>query len=47
MVITSNLSLDEIARKIDGRIASRIAGMGRIVQFTGPDYRLKRKGVKE
>jgi DNA replication protein DnaC len=47
VVITSNLSLDEIARKIDGRIASRIAGMGKIVQFNGPDFRLKRKGVKE
>jgi DNA replication protein DnaC len=46
VVITSNLSLDEIARKIDGRIASRIAGMGRIIQFNGPDFRLKRKGVK-
>lgn len=47
VVITSNLSLDEIARKIDGRIASRIAGMGRIIQFNGPDFRLKRRGVKE
>jgi DNA replication protein DnaC len=47
MVITSNLSLDEIAEKIDGRISSRLAGMGRIIHFNGPDYRLKRNGVKK
>ena len=38
-VVTSNLSLDEIAEKIDGRISSRLAGMARVLHFEGPDYR--------
>ena len=42
MVITSNLSLDEIAEKIDGRISPRLAGMGKVIQFKGSDYRLRR-----
>jgi len=42
MVITSNLSLDEIAEKIDGRISSRLAGMGKVIQLKGSDYRLRR-----
>jgi len=42
MVITSNLSLDEIAEKIDGRISSRLAGMGKVIQLKGTDYRLRR-----
>lgn len=41
-VITSNLSLDEITEKMDGRISSRLAGMGKVVQFRGDDFRLKR-----
>lgn len=41
-VITSNLSLDEITEKMDGRISSRLAGMGKVVHFKGEDYRLKR-----
>jgi DNA replication protein DnaC len=39
-VITSNLSLDEIAEKIDPRISSRLAGMGKILPLIGPDYRI-------
>jgi DNA replication protein DnaC len=39
-IITSNLSLDEIASHIDPRISSRIAGMGRIIHVQGPDWRL-------
>ena len=46
MVVTSNLSLDEISQKIDGRIASRLAGMGRVVHFKGPDYRLSRPSLR-
>ena len=41
-VITSNLSLDEIAEKLDGRISSRLAGMGKVIQFKGEDFRLRR-----
>ena len=44
-IVTSNLSLDEIAEKIDGRISSRLAGMGRVIQFKGRDYRLRRRPV--
>ena len=40
-IITSNLSLDDIASHIDRRTASRIAGMSRIIRFQGPDWRLK------
>ncbi len=38
-VITSNLSPDEIAKKIDPRIASQLAGLGKIIRVIGPDYR--------
>ena len=40
-VITSNLTLDEIADKLDDRISSRIAGMCEIVEMKGQDRRLK------
>ena len=45
-IITSNLSPDEIEKKIDARISSRIAGMGKIVPLIGPDYRIssRKKG---
>jgi DNA replication protein DnaC len=41
-VITSNFSLDELTEKMDGRISSRLAGMGKVVLFKGEDYRLRR-----
>jgi DNA replication protein DnaC len=41
-VITSNFSLDEITEKMNGRISSRLAGMGKVVLFKGYDYRLQR-----
>ena len=41
-IITSNLSLDDIASHIDRRTASRIAGMSRIIRLQGPDWRLKK-----
>lgn len=40
-IITSNLSLDEIATLIDDRIASRIVEMGIVIKLSGEDYRLK------
>ena len=39
-IITSNLSLDELRDKIGDRIASRIAGMCKIVKLTGCDRRV-------
>lgn len=41
-IITSNLGLDEIAMHCSDRIASRIAGMCRVVTLTGPDRRVGR-----
>ncbi len=41
IIITSNLSLDEIAEKMDDRIASRIAGMCEVVELKGKDYRIR------
>jgi len=45
-VITSNLSPDEIAEKIDAWISSRLVGMGKILPLIGPDYRIssRKKG---
>lgn len=40
-LITSNLTLDEIAVKVGDRIASRIAGMCKVVEVKGRDRRLK------
>lgn len=40
-IITSNLSLEEIAEKVGDRIASRIAGMCRVIEFKGRDRRLE------
>lgn len=44
-IITSNLTLKEIASTIDGRIASRISN-GAIMKINMPDYRAKRQGEK-
>jgi len=41
-VITSNLDLDEIARKIDERVASRIAEMCTVLKMSGEDRRVIR-----
>lgn len=40
-MITSNLGLDEIAAKVGDRIASRIAGMCKVVEIKGKDRRIK------
>ena len=39
-IITSNLSLGEIAEKVGDRIASRIAGMCKVIELKGKDRRL-------
>lgn len=41
-IITSNLTLDEIAEKVGDRIASRIAGMCQVITMRGEDRRLHR-----
>ena len=43
LIVTSNLSVNEIAKKVDIRIASRLSSMNQILHFTGPDYRNTRK----
>lgn len=46
---TSNLDLDELGKFLgDDRLPSRIAGAAKLVEMTGPDYRLKqaRKRLK-
>lgn len=40
MVVTSNLSLDEIGRRIDPRLASRLAGLT-VLTLAGPDRRIR------
>ena len=40
IILTSNLSLDDIAVKLDDRIASRLVEMGAIVELTGSDHRI-------
>jgi len=40
IIITSNLSLDELSGKIGDRITSRISGMTKTIRFTGKDRRL-------
>ena len=39
-IVSSNFTLDEVGEKIGDRIASRLAGMGSIIQLLGPDRRL-------
>jgi DNA replication protein DnaC len=42
MIITSNLSLTQLAGALgDDRVTSRIAGMCKVVNITGPDRRIK------
>lgn len=40
LIITSNLSLDELSKRLDDRIASRLAGHCRVLELTGQDRRL-------
>ena len=41
-IITSNMTLDELAERVDDRIASRIAGMCKVQVLKGKDRRLSR-----
>lgn len=41
-IITSNLSLREVSEKVGDRIASRIAGMCKVIELKGKDRRLIR-----
>lgn len=44
LIVTSNLSLTALAEKLgDDRIASRLAGMCRVIQITGTDRRLPKQ----
>ena len=40
-IITSNLTLDQVAAQLDDRIASRIAGMCKVQRMTGKDRRVR------
>ena len=42
LILTTNLSLADISKKIDSRVASRLAAMGQVLHFTGGDYRTKK-----
>lgn len=41
-IITSNLSLDELSRRLSDRISSRIRGMCKVITVAGKDRRLER-----
>lgn len=41
-IITSNFSLADLDAQVDPRISSRIAGMCKVLKFTGADRRVKR-----
>lgn len=44
LIVTSNLSLTALSERMgDDRITSRIAGMCKIIELTGKDYRLEAK----
>jgi DNA replication protein DnaC len=43
-VITGNLSIEQIAKVYDDRVASRLAA-GTCIEITGEDMRLHRAGV--
>ncbi|KCZ71295.1 DNA replication protein [Candidatus Methanoperedens nitroreducens] len=41
VIVTSNLTLEELEERLGERIASRIAGMAQLIQMQGHDYRIK------
>lgn len=45
-IITSNLTLDDIATLIDDRIASRIVEMGAVITMAGTDYRVSHRQME-
>lgn len=42
IIVTSNLSLDELEERLGERITSRIAGMCQLVEMRGEDYRIRK-----
>lgn len=46
LIVTSNSSLDQLASRIGDRLASRIAGLCRVLKLDGPDHRLSRGSGK-
>jgi DNA replication protein DnaC len=40
-IITSNLTLEEVSEKVGDRIASRIAGMCKVIELKGIDRRVE------
>lgn len=40
LIVTSNLSPDELSQRLDDRIASRLVGLCRVIEITGDDRRL-------
>ena len=42
MVVTSNLTIQELEAVFDGRLISRLAGMCRVIKLSGDDFRLRR-----
>lgn len=45
LVVTSNLDLNEVAKAVDGRLASRLAGMCDVLRLDGPDHRIRGGGA--
>ena len=43
VIISSNLSLDEIGQKIDDRTASRIVEMCEVIKLDGADRRMQKQ----
>ena len=43
IIVTSNLNLEELEARFEERIASRVAGMCRLVEFRDYDYRIKKQ----
>jgi DNA replication protein DnaC len=41
IIVTSNLTLDELEGRLGERIASRIAGMTQLIEMQSHDYRIK------
>ncbi len=47
VMLSSNCSLEELANRLNDRIASRIAGNFQVIEITGEDHRLKNQQKKE
>jgi DNA replication protein DnaC len=47
LIITSELSMDEIGEIYGDRLSSRLCGMGEYIRITGEDYRVKMQKERE